>query len=462
MKIMLQGTDSMWGLWIGFLRDHLAAFVSFFVLLPLSLFLNWRLGLLLIVLCLVFAGLTVFVLRKTESLQSRVEEHYSELAERASDTLGNVALVHSFAAVETEVTGLKHLIDKLLAAQIPVLSWWAVISVLTRSSTTITLFAIILVGAYLHIQGGTSVGDIVTFMGFAGMLIQRLQDSVYFSNRVFTDAPRLRQFFDVLDTEPLQERPGAVDPPRVRGEVEFDNVCFAYGGTFPAVKDITFRARPGQTIALVGPTGAGKSTAMALLHRAFDPQQGAIRIDGIDVRDFKLEALRRNIGVVFQEGLLFNRSIAENLRIGNPHATDAELREAAARAQALEFIERTPGQFDARVGERGRMLSGGERQRLSIARVFLKNPPILILDEATSALDAETERKLLLALDTVMQGRTAFVIAHRLATIRKADVILVFERGRIVEMGSFDELVSQNGAFAALARAQFLAAPAAE
>jgi ATP-binding cassette subfamily B protein len=239
-------------------------------------------------------------------------------------------------------------------------------------------------------------------------------------------------------------------------------VCFAYGGTFPAVKDITFRARPGQTIALVGPTGAGKSTAMALLHRAFDPQQGAIRIDGLDVRDFKLEALRRNIGVVFQEGLLFNRSIAENLRIGNPHATDAELREAAARAQALEFIERTPGQFDARVGERGRMLSGGERQRLSIARVFLKNPPILILDEATSALDAETERKLLLALDTVMQGRTAFVIAHRLATIRKADVILVFERGRIVEMGGFDELVRQNGAFAALARAQFLAAPAAE
>jgi ATP-binding cassette, subfamily B, beta-glucan exporter len=174
LKIMLQGTDSMWGLWIGFLRDHLAAFVSFFVLLPLSMLLNWRLAVLLILLCLVFAGLTVFVLRKTESLQSRVEEHYSELAERASDTLGNVALVHSFASVEREVTGLKQLIDKLLAAQIPVLSWWAVISVLTRSSTTVTLFAIILVGAYLHVQGGTSVGDIVTFMGFAGLLIQRL------------------------------------------------------------------------------------------------------------------------------------------------------------------------------------------------------------------------------------------------------------------------------------------------
>jgi ATP-binding cassette, subfamily B, beta-glucan exporter len=239
------------------------------------------------------------------------------------------------------------------------------------------MFAIILVGAYLHVQGTTSVGEIVTFMGFAGMLIQRLQDSVYFSNRVFTDAPRLRQFFCVLDTEPMQELPGAVDPGRVNGDIEFDNVSFAYGGDYPAVSGITFRAQPGQTIALVGPTGAGKSTSMALLHRAFDPQHGQIRIDSIDVRDFQLEALRRNIGVVFQEGLLFNRSIAENLRIGKPSASDAELREAAARAQALHFIERTPGQFDARVGERGRMLSGGERQRLSIARVFLKNPPIL-------------------------------------------------------------------------------------
>jgi ATP-binding cassette, subfamily B, beta-glucan exporter len=247
---------------------------------------------------------------------------------------------------------------------------------------------------------------------------------------------------------------------RVKGDVAFKDVSFAYRGDYPTVSGLTFHAQPGQTIALVGPTGAGKSTAMALLHRAFDPRTGTIQIDGVDVRDFKLEALRRNIGVVFQEGLVFNRSIAENLRIGKPYASDAELREAAFRAQALEFIERTPGKFDARIGERGRMLSGGERQRLSIARVLLKNPPILILDEATSALDAETERKLLLALNTVMEGRTTFVIAHRLATIRKADCILVFERGRIIEMGNFDNLVAQNGAFASLARAQYLLAPA--
>jgi ATP-binding cassette subfamily B protein len=459
MKIMLQGADSLWGLWIGFFRDHFAGFVSFFVLLPLSLLMNWRLALLLIVLCAVFALLTSFVMRKTEALQGRVEEHYSELAERASDTLGNVALVHSFTRVEAEVSGLKHVIDKLLAAQIPVLSWWAVISVLTRASTTITILSIIIVGTLLHFRGLASVGEIVTFMAFAGMLIQRLQDAVAFTNRIFTEAPRLQEFFEVMDTVPaLRDKPNAIDPERVRGGVEFRDVTFSYDGRRPAVLDLSFAARPGQTVALVGPTGAGKSTALALLHRAFDPQSGAILLDGVDIRDMKLAALRRSIGVVFQEGLLFNRSIADNLRIGKPDASEEELREAARRAQALDFIEAGAAGFEARVGERGRMLSGGERQRLSIARALLKDPPILILDEATSALDAKTETKLLAALDEVMRGRTTFVIAHRLATIRKADCILVFERGQGVAAGGYDELIAKKGPFAELARAQYLVA----
>lgn len=458
MKIMLQGTDSLWGLWVGFFRDHLAGFVSFFVLLPLSVFMNWRLALLLIALCAVFAVLTVFVMRKTEDLQGRVETHYSELAERASDTLGNVALVHSFGRVEAEVRGLKHVIDKLLAAQIPVLSWWAVISVLTRASTTITILSIIIVGALLHFRGLATVGEIVTFMAFATMLIQRLQDAVSFTNRIFTEVPRLQEFFEVMDTIPsLRDKPNAVDPGRVRGLVEFRKVTFSYDGRRPAVIDLDFTAKPGQTVAMVGATGAGKSTALALLHRAFDPQSGTILIDGIDTREMKIAALRRNIGVVFQEGLLFNRSIADNLRIGKPDASDAELRDAATRAQAIGFIEAAPDGFEARVGERGRMLSGGERQRLSIARALLKNPPILILDEATSALDAKTESQLLAALEAVMKGRTTFVIAHRLATIRKADCILMFADGRIAEAGTFDELVAKNGYFAELARAQYLA-----
>jgi ATP-binding cassette subfamily B protein len=197
----------------------------------------------------------------------------------------------------------------------------------------------------------------------------------------------------------LRDKPDAVDPGRVKGRVEFSGVSFAYDGMHPAVSDLSFIVEPGETVALVGATGAGKSTTVSLLYRAFDPQAGHITIDNIDLRDIRLDALRRNIGVVFQEGLLFSRSIADNLRVGDPQATDEQLCIAAGRAQALEFIERRPEGFDAQVGERGRALSGGERQRLSIARALLKDPPILILDEATSSLDAATEAKVLAALD---------------------------------------------------------------
>src|SRR5213079_3374687 len=196
------------------------------------------------------------------------------------------------------------------------------------------------------------------------------------------------------DTVPaVRDRADAIDPGRLQGKVEFKDVTFSYDGKRPAVEELSFVALPGQTVALVGATGAGKSTAIALLHRAFDPQSGFIRIDGMDVRGLTLAALRRNIGVVFQEALLFNRTIAENLRVGKPDATEVEMRKAAERAQALEFIERGERGFETSAGERGRMLSGGERQRLSIARALLKDPPILILDEATSALDAVTEAK---------------------------------------------------------------------
>src|SRR5579871_573619 len=339
----------------------------------------------------------------------------------------------------------------------PVLSWWALVTVITRASTTITILTIFTVGIVLHEQGLTTVGEIVMFVSFATMLIQRLEQVVSFINNVFMEAPRLTEFFNVLDAVPaVRDRPGAVDPGRLSGLVEFSDVSFSYDGKRPAVEDLSFTALPGNTIALVGPTGAGKSTAIALLHRAFDPQSGFIKVDGMDVRGLTLTALRRNIGVVFQEPLLFNRSIAENLRVGKPDATDEELRLAAARAQALEFIDRANHGLDTNVGERGRMLSGGERQRLSIARALLQDPPILILDEATSALDAVTEAKVNAALDEVMKGRTTFVIAHRLSTIRNATRILLFDNGRVIESGTFDELVAKGGRFAELARAQFM------
>ncbi|MGA7596312.1 MAG: glucan ABC transporter ATP-binding protein/ permease [Pseudolabrys sp.] len=456
MKIMLQGTDALWAFWLGFFREHLAAFVSLLLLVPLTLLINWRMAILLIVLCVLFAALTALVLHKTETLQSKVQTYHSDLTERASDAIGNIALVHSFVRVESEVVALKSISERLLAAQYPVLSWWAVATVLTRASTTLAILSTVALGAWLFRNNLITVGEIATFVALAGLVVARLEQAVSFTNRMTLDAARLYEFFDVLGTTPaMHDRPNAIDPGRLIGRVEFDDVSFSYDRKRPAVSGLSFTALPGETVALVGATGAGKSTALMLLHRAFDPQSGCIRIDGIDVRDIQIGALRHNIGVVFQEALLFNRSFAENLRVGKPDATDEQLGDAARRAQALNFIEYKVEGFDAIVGERGRLLSGGERQRLSIARALLKDPPILILDEATSALDAATESHVLAALDEVMRNRTTFVIAHRLATIRNATRILVFDHGRIVEMGTFQELQRSGGVFTRIITEQF-------
>jgi ATP-binding cassette subfamily B protein len=255
----------------------------------------------------------------------------------------------------------------------------------------------------------------------------------------------------------VRDRPDAIDPGRLRGLVEFSGVTYSYDAKRAAVSDLTFTALPGEIVALVGPTGAGKSTALALLHRALDPQTGTVKIDGMDVRGLQLSGLRKNIGVALQEVLLFNRSIGDNLRVGRPDATDEQLRDATAKAQALDFIETNPEGFEAKIGERGRMFSGSERQRISIARALVKNPPILILDESTGALDTHVEMKVEAALDELMKDRTTFVIARRLSTVRNASRILVFEAGRIVETGTFDELVSKDGAFARLVKARFSA-----
>jgi len=469
VKVMITGTNTLWALWLSFFREHFASIISLIVLLPLTLFINWRYGLLLILLCTVFGVVIALVVRKVEQLQSTVEGHYTDVAERTSDALGNIALVQSFTRIEAEVSGMRKMGEEVLRAQIPVLSWWAVTTVITRTSTTLTMLSILVLGVWFYLRGQTSVGEIVMFMSFATLLIGKLDQAVHFANEIVMDAPRLAEFFDVLDTEPaVRDRADAMDPGHMRGLVEFKDVSFSYDGKRPAVADLSFTARRGEITALIGPNGAGKTTVFNCITgfyrpssgmmRAFDPQSGIIKVDGMDIRGLKLTALRRNIGVVFQEALLFNRSLAENLRVGKPDATEEELRAACERAQILDVIERLPQGFDTNAGERGRLFSGGERQRLSIARALLKDPPILILDEATSALDALTETRIQAALTEVMKGRTTFVIAHRLATVRNADRILVFESGRIVESGPFDELIELGGHFAELARSQFMVA----
>ena len=455
LKVMWQGADTLFGVWLSFLRENLATFVALFVLLPLTLCLNWRLGALVMLLIIVIAGLTWSVFRHTHAAQARVEAYHSALAEQAGDALGNILLVQSFVRLAAEARKLRDAMDQLIAAQFPVLNWWALLTVLSGAASTITLIAIFALGTWLHLHDRATVGEIVAFMGLATQLIGRVDQAIGFLNRLFFHAPRLAEFFAVLDTpSTVVEKSTAIAFNRVHGRVEFERVSLSYGGDRPAVHDLSFVVEPGQTVALVGHTGAGKSTAVALLQRLRDPDAGSIRIDGVDLRDVTLDSLRANIGVVFQESMLFYRSIADNLRVGRPEASEAELLAAARLAEAHDFILRQPKGYNTLVGERGATLSGGERQRLAIARALLKDPPILILDEATSALDAATEARIQQALSNVMRGRTTFVIAHRLSTVRDADMILVFGAGRIVERGSFAELLARGGTFAYLVATQ--------
>ena len=461
MKVMLGGSDALFGVWLSFFREQFSTYIAVAVLLPLTFFMNWRLAMTLLVLVILFIGITVYVVRKTEGRQRQVEQYHSNLAGTAQDALSNVVVVQSFTRLAAESRIFGQIAEDLIRHQFPVLNWWAVVNVLTRGASTIAVIAIVLIGTLLHMQGQASVGEIVSFMGFATLLIGRLESGVQFTSRVFLQMPVLEDFYNVLDAKSsVPEKATARALEATHGEVGFNNVSFAYPGGPNILSNVSFTATPGTSVALVGQTGAGKSTAMNLLQRLWDPIDGGISIDGQDLRDVSMESLRASIGVVFQESMLFNRPIRENLRIGRPEATDEEIERACRLADAHEFIIRQPRGYDTIVGERGSTLSGGQRQRLAIARALLKNPPILILDEATSALDAATEARVSRAMSTLMKGRTTFIIAHRLSTIRDADMILVFDQGRIVERGSFQELVALGGRFAELVQTQLTPAVA--
>jgi ATP-binding cassette subfamily B protein len=449
VRSVIQGTDALFWLWLGAMREQLTAVAGIVLLVPTAIGMDMRMAAILALLAVAYVVMNTLVMQKTKDGQSNVERYNAAVYGRVGDVIGNVTVVQSFARLKTESEAMRAVMSDLLAAQYPVLTWWGILTVLQRAAATITMVAVFALGAVLAGRGELSVGAIVSFVGFANLLISKLDQIAGFVTAMHRRRPTFEAYFALLD-EPvgIAEKPDAPPLPPVKGDVRYEGVSFRFPGTEQGVHDIALAAAPGETVALVGPTGSGKSTTLSLLMRLRAPDAGRILIDGTDIADVTLASLRQQVSVVFQDAGLFNRSIGDNIAIGRPGATLAEVEEAARLAEAHEFILRKPDGYGFVIGERGVALSGGERQRLAIARAILKDAPILVLDEATSALDAETEARIKRALDRLRAGRTTFIIAHRLSTVANADRILVLDQGRIVEQGRFRELAEGQGLFA--------------
>jgi len=324
-------------------------------------------------------------------------------------------------------------------------------------ATGIMQVVVITVGGLLIMKGKMDYVDLIAFTLYVSTFISPVRKLAQFAELYMQGSTGFSRFLEIMRTEPgIKDKPDALELGSVRGEVEYDNVSFDYGNGVPVLKNISLKLEPGKCLAVVGPSGGGKTTLCQLLPRFYDVCSGSVRVDGCDVRDVSQSSLRKNIGMIQQDVFMFAGTIKENIRYGRPDATDAEIMEAAARAEIHNEIMELPDGYDTYIGERGVMLSGGQKQRISIARVFLKNPKILILDEATSALDTVTEQRIQAALDELSSGRTTIIIAHRLSTIKNADMIAVVEDENIVEMGSHRQLMEKDGVYARLCRAQFM------
>jgi subfamily B ATP-binding cassette protein MsbA len=311
-------------------------------------------------------------------------------------------------------------------------------------------------GTNLVLTGQITTGSLLVFLLYLGKMYKPMRDLSKMADTMSKAAVGYERIHDVIETEnDVRNLPGAKKAPNFKGEVEFEHVSFAYENGYGTLNDVNLHVEPGQLAALVGPTGAGKTTITGLIGRFYDPQKGVVKIDGQDVRRYKLRSLRRQMSFVLQETLLFRAPVWQNIAYGKPEATREEILRAARLANADEFISKMPQQYDTMVGEKGVTLSGGQRQRIAIARAIIRNSPILILDEPTSGLDAASEELVFEALGRLMEGRTTIVIAHRLATIRRADVIFVIDHGTVVERGTHDQLLSEGGLYSRLHEIQF-------
>ncbi len=372
-----------------------------------------------------------------------------EVSNRLQENVVGVQVVRAFAREDYEIKRFETANKEVFRTWIYVIDEWSKIMPTTTWLTAISIILILWFGGQMVMAGTLTVGTIVAFNAYILMLAEPAQQLTGLVNAGGEAAAGAKRVFEVLDTQPSIQTPqDAVSVTELRGEVDFQDVGLKYQDEKTAsLEGITLKVKPNQIVALIGPTGSGKTSFVNLIPRFYDVTEGSVLVDGVDVRQMDLVSLRRQIGIVLQTSLLFSDSIKENIAYGRPDASLEEVIAAARAAQAHEFIEGFTRGYDTIVGERGVTLSGGQRQRVAIARALLMNPRILILDDSTSSVDTQTEKMIQAALDALMEGRTTFVIAHRLSTVRRADMILVMDQGRIVERGTHDELLARGGLY---------------
>jgi subfamily B ATP-binding cassette protein MsbA len=436
--------------------DILVDLFTILSMLGLMFWLNWDFT-------LIALGITPFLLlfvsrfkKAVKKATHEVRKEQSEIVAVVQQDLESMQVIQAFGRQELQQKQLGEVSHATVNAALKARRIKSLLSPVVTITVAACTAVVLWRGSWLILHDMMTIGALTVFLAYLSRFFKPVKDLATMTNQIAQAAVGVERVRAILETDSIiAEKPDAVEPDTLTGAIEFQNVAFGYDPKAPVLRDVTFRIAPGQFIGIVGPTGAGKSTIVSLIPRFYDPLSGVVQIDGKDIRDLKLAGLRDQIGYVLQDTVLFRGTVAENIAFGRPGATSEEIISAAKLANADEFITRMPNGYDTMIGERGATLSGGQRQRIGIARVMIRNSPILLLDEPTAALDTESEQLVIDALERLMKGRTVITIAHRLSTIRDADRILVISGGIVAEAGTHDELLTLGGIFSDLYHAQF-------